>query len=523
VNRRDLLKLAPLTLAAAATRSAASQMVMLPGPAPSSAANPAPDQPTPPAGSISDTIDIRIAPVTVELAPDRILSTIGYNGTSPGPVLRLKEGKPVTVNIINETDIPEQLHWHGFLIPADIDGAEEEGTPFIPPCRDGKPGTRRYTLTPTPSGSRWYHSHAMSMSDLHRGTYTGQFGQVYIEPANNPGAYDQELFLALRDWEPFYSNQLVDMDDNDDPNAPQPERPAIRSTLPDGLEVTSTTYSINDKSLGAGEPIRVSQGERVLFHFLNASAIENRRLSLGGHKFQVIALDGNPVPNPALVETLFLGVGERVCALVEMNNPGNWILGEPLDLVRNAGLGVMVEYANQHKQPQWIKPASLIWDYTLFGRPVAGAAAAPAIDRRSMFGPPSVPADTAPPSPSGAHNIDMIFEKVRGGPGKFNTFTVNGKPYPHDNEFVLHQGQRYRLTFRNRTDDAHPLHMHRHQWELVDFNGKPTSGVIKDTVVVPFYGRAAVEFTANQPGLTLFHCHMQAHMDYGFKALFRYA
>ena len=64
--------------------------------------------------------------------------------------------------------------------------------------------------------------------------------------------------------------------------------------------------------------------------------------------------------------------------------------------------------------------------------------------------------------------------------------------------------------------------LHRHQLELVDFNGKPTSGLIKDTVVVPFYGRAAVEFTANQPGLTLFHCHIQAHMDYGFKALFRY-
>jgi FtsP/CotA-like multicopper oxidase with cupredoxin domain len=116
----------------------------------------------------------------------------------------------------------------------------------------------------------------------------------------------------------------------------------------------------------------------------------------------------------------------------------------------------------------------------------------------------------------------MTFEKIPGGPGKFNTFTVNGKSYPHSNEFVLHEGQRYRLTFRNRTDDGHPLHLHRHQFELVEMNGKPTSGLIKDTVVVPFYGRAVVEFTANQPGLALFHCHIQAHMDYGFKALFRY-
>ncbi len=497
MNRRDLLKLAPAAIAAQALSAnsraaAAAQITMLPGMGSG-------DQPAQPDQHTASDITLRIAPVTVELAPDRILSTIGYNGTAPGPILRMKEGQPTTVTVHNDTDTPEYVHWHGFLIPSDVDGSEEEGTPPVPPH-----GSHTYKFTPGPSGSRWYHSHAMSMDDLHKGTYTGQFGFVYIEPKQNPGAYDQEIFLALRDWEPFYSTQAMDMDEMDDPSAPQPEKPAVLNTAPNGMDVTSTTYSINDRALGAGEPIRVRQGQRVLFHFLNASAIENRRISLSGHKFQVIALDGNPVPNPAAVETLFLGIGERVCALVEMNNPGVWVMGEPTDLIRTAGLGVIIEYANAHQQPQWIKPASILWDYTAFANP---AAATPSAAQNS----------------AAAINIDMVFEKIPGGPGKLNTFTVNGKPYPHDNEFVLHQGQRYRLTFHNRTDDAHPLHMHRHQWELVDLNTKPTSGLIKDTVVVPFYGRAAVEFTANQPGLTLFHCHMQAHMDYGFKALFRYA
>ena len=502
MNRRDLLKLGPLALAAAASRPAASQIVMLPGTTPSQTSG----QPAAPTTASSD-FTLRIAPVTVELAPDRILSTIGYNGTSPGPVLRMKEGKPVTVTVVNDTDTPEFVHWHGFLIPSEVDGAEEENTPPVPPR-----SSRQYQFTPTFAGSRWYHSHAMAMADLHKGTYTGQFGFVYVEPASNPGAYDQELFLALRDWEPFFTTQMVDMDEMDDPNAPQPEKPAVLNTAPNGLEVTSTTYSINDKALGAGEPIRVAQGQRVLFHFLNASAIENRRISLGGHKFQVIALDGNPVPTPAQVETLFLGAGERIDAIVEMNNPGNWILGEPTDLIRNAGLGILVEYANQHKNPQWIKPASLIWDYTLFGKQAAASPSAAQNSDAAQNGAP-------------AHNIDMVFEKVPGGAaGKFNTFLVNGKSYPDANDqFILHQGQRYRLTFHNRTDDTHPLHLHRHLWELVDINGKPTSGIMKDTVVVPFYGRAVVEFTANQPGLALFHCHIQAHMDYGFKALFRYA
>ena len=148
------------------------------------------------------------------------------------------------------------------------------------------------------------------------------------------------------------------MEDTDEQgqHGPQPEKPAVLNTDPNGLEVNSNTYSINDKSLGAGEPIRVKQGQRVLLHLLNASAIENRRIALAGHKFKVIALDGNPVPSPQPVEALFLGAGERIDAIVEMNHPGVWILGATEENIRNAGLGIVVEYANQHRQPQWVDP-----------------------------------------------------------------------------------------------------------------------------------------------------------------------
>ncbi len=66
----------------------------------------------------------------------------------------------------------------------------------------------------------------MAMADLHKGAYTGQFGFVYVDPGNDPGHYDQELFLALRDWEPFFTSTMDDTDEEDDPNAPQPEKPA---------------------------------------------------------------------------------------------------------------------------------------------------------------------------------------------------------------------------------------------------------------------------------------------------------
>ena len=193
MDRRDFIKLGGV----AAIELGAARLLM-------SQAQPAAPGTQPLAASAQEPskadITLRIAPVPVQLSPTRILSTIGYNGTTPGPILRMKEGKPVTVDVFNETDVPEYVHWHGLFVPAEVDGVEEENTPMVPPH-----GHIRYQFTPRPAGTRWYHSHVMAMADLHRGTYTGQFGFLMIEGANNPGAYDQEIFLALREWEPFYS------------------------------------------------------------------------------------------------------------------------------------------------------------------------------------------------------------------------------------------------------------------------------------------------------------------------------
>jgi len=437
--------------------------------------------------------ELRIGQVQVELDPSRILSTTGYNGTSPGPLLRMRAGKPVSVDIINDTDTPELVHWHGMTITPETDGTEEEGSPYIAPHSRG-----RVTFTPGPAGIRWYHSHAMAMEDLRKGGYSGQFGMVFVDDGNDKGAYDQELFLCLRDWEPFFTANMDD-DDDDTHDGPMLEKPPTMNSDPNGLEVGSMTYSINDKALGAGEPIRVKEGQRLLVHLCNASAIENRRVALAGHPMKVISLDGNPVPKPQMLDSVFLGAGERADVEITMNKPGVWILGSTEKMIREAGMGVVVEYAGQRKTPTWVDPKKAPWDYTIF-------------------------ANAAPSGPAPKNVIDLHFEKIpRGIAGKFNVWTVNGKPYPHEREFVLTKGERYRLIMRNWSDDAHPMHLHRHIWEVVEMNGKPMGGLMKDTVVVPYYGRAVVDFTADQPGLSLFHCHIQQHMDYGFKALFRYA
>src|ERR1700716_1589865 len=134
-----------------------------------------------------------------------------------------------------------------------------------------------------------------------------------------------------------------------------------------GLEVLYAPASFNDKMLGHGEPVRVREGERVLFRLLNASPTENITLALPGHQFIVIALDGNPVPSPRAVDTLFLAPAERADAIVEMRRRGVWILGGIKDEDRKMGLGVVVEYANQRGEPQWASPPNAAWGLTIFG------------------------------------------------------------------------------------------------------------------------------------------------------------
>ncbi len=445
---------------------------------------------------------LRIATGLVELAPDHIVSTTLYNGQFPGPLLRFKEGQRTVVDVYNDTDTPELVHWHGQMIGSDVDGAAEEGTPFIAPH-----GMRRIAFVPKPAGFRFYHTHVVARADLNRGTYTGQVGPVYIEPKNEPGAYDREVFLVLKEFAPSFSRggdmamdflagepikELQETGKKADDEAKEKTK---------GFEVGYDLFSINGKMLGHGEPIRVKRGERVLFHVLNGSAGETRSLALPGHSFRVVALDGNPVPTPRDVPVLWLGTAERISAIVEMNHPGVWVIGDLADDDRKRGMGMVVEYAGSKGKPQWTKPKPYRWDYTLFGKPGATRAK---------------PDET----------MEFTIVKHNAALNGFNEWTLNGKAFAMETRnptYTVQEGRRYRLKFRNASDDIHPLHLHRHSFELVSVGGKSTAGVIKDVVMVGGFQEVEFDFVADNPGMTLFHCHQQLHMDFGFMFLFGYA
>jgi FtsP/CotA-like multicopper oxidase with cupredoxin domain len=119
----------------------------------------------------------------------------------------------------------------------------------------------------------------------------------------------------------------------------------------------------------------------------------------------------------------------------------------------------------------------------------------------------------------------MIFAKDQAADKGFNRWTINGVAFDMmamKPMFHLQKGKRYRLHMRNASDDIHPMHMHRHSFEITKIGNKQTAGIIKDVVMLGGFQQMEIDFTADNPGLTLFHCHMQLHMDFGFMALFDY-
>jgi FtsP/CotA-like multicopper oxidase with cupredoxin domain len=291
---------------------------------------------------------------------------------------------------------------------------------------------------------------------------------LVVDDGRDPGRYDQEIPLLLHEWEP-------------------------RFTRDGPLDIEFKFFSINGRMSGAGEPIRVRRSQRVLFRIVNASATLHHRLALPRHAFLVTALDGNPVPHPKPVPVLEVSPGERVDAVVEMTQPGIWIFGETDRNQRAGGMGIVVEYADATGGPRWEQPGASTWHYGLFG--------------------------SDGPLPEPDVRTTYVFRATDDG----HHWTINGKSHPSSDPIVVQADKRYRWLFDNQSANDHPVHLHRHTFEIVRVADRVMSGILKDVVVVPAWRQVEVDVPTVHPGLSLFHCHQQFHMDMGFMAMMRYA
>jgi FtsP/CotA-like multicopper oxidase with cupredoxin domain len=219
--------------------------------------------------------------------------------------------------------------------------------------------------------------------------------------------------------------------------------------------------TVGGKSLGA-EAIRVRSGEQLGVQIVHAGGSGEIHLHLPGHRFNVVALDGYPVPTRAAVDVVSLAAGEQIHAVVKMNSPGNWILGSVDDAERAGGRSVRVVYGDQDEPAAWHPPAGLDWSYARFsGR------------NRDV----SLPGQT----------VEMLLEKRPGFSDRGVHWIIDGKPCSDIDRLSFQAGRRYRVRMMNATDRAEPVRLPQHKFVLRRVNQVPVSGIIKETVRLERY------------------------------------
>ena len=448
---------------------------------------------------------ITIEQTSWEVRRGLVVRTLSFGGIVPGKLLRVREGSRTTVEVRNRTAIAQSISWHGMVVPDWVDGL---ATPDVPPR-----GARTYTFTATPTGTRFYHS-------FHGGgMFTGLFGPLIVEPKSERGDYDREVVLVLHEFEhtiptqgsmrsarpsgsPTLSSPVMNMMGANTMGGGMMDGAMMGGMMRGGMQnmlihpARYAAYAVNGKALGAGDPIRVKRGERVRLRVINASATLTHRLAFPGHRFLVTHLDGNAVPRPRTLDAIELGVGERVDAVVTMNEPGIWILGSTQAQARQLGLGVVIAYDGEHGKPLWRDGARDAFRYQDF------SAAGDAVPVEKIY--------------------DLTLSK---SPIASDAWSINGQTYPHTPTLRVQSGKSYLIRFSNKSMLEHPMHILGNEFTLARVDGVPTLGIRKDVVVVrPMMGQAEILFRANNPhgGRFLLMCHNWQHMKGGLASLLEY-
>lgn len=421
----------------------------------------------------------------------------GYNGSIPGPLLRVRHGQRVHVEYVNHASIQTSVHWHGMVLPNAMDGAA--GVTQAPVLRGGR---FVYAFEPNPPGTRWYHDHAGQM-----GVLRGLFGMFVVEDPRDENA-GVECAVIFHDVPDFASVQAAMMGRSRAPMIDPMGSPEMREMKPDdkmGDEVRYRAHCINGASYPNTKSLQVNVGDNVRLRILNASATQTRYIRLAGHRLRVTHADGNPVPVPMEFDALRVGVAERYDAWFEVRNPGAWLL-QSLSSDPLAFQQAMVVYTpGMEKAAPLSSPQSVEGvDYLTYEKLATGYGVS--VDERGV-------------------TIRKDYT-LGGGAWGSPRWTLNGATWPNTQKIAVRRGDRVRVHFKNTTDMDHPMHLHGHVFGIVNIDGKPLARPLhKDTSLVRANGGTLTWiFDADAfPGRWLLHCHNEIHMMDGMMTEVDYA
>ena len=439
-------------------------------------------------------------------APGISFSGLAYNGQIPGPLLRVPHGQRFRARYVNRSGGPSTVHWHGMILPNDMDGVPDVTQSPVP---DG--GSFTYEFTPGPPGFRWYHSHVSPQHPL------GLFGPFIVEdPRDEPADVEAVLvFHDVPDMTSFDKALKGISDAHMVAPAGAPETKGMHTRKGAGMkemhhamgdEVAYIARCVNGAVWPRTKPIEAKVGQRVRLRILNASPTITHYIALAGHDLRITHSDGNPLPRDVTVDTLRVGVAERYDAWFDVTEPGAWLLEAIASDDMARGQSVLIHTPDmEHADPA--RPAPTLKGKDWFTYQEAGHA-----------GP------LRQPLVAGPVDVEADFELGGGGRGNAS-WTINGKTWPDTPEIKVHRGDRVLVRFRNPTDMDHPMHLHGHVFKLVELNGQSLQMPLpKDTTLVPANGGSAAWLfeATSPPGRWVLHCHNDIHMADGMMTDVRY-
>lgn len=506
---------------------------------------------------------------------ERSATAVAVNGSIPAPLIRLREGQRVRIAVTNTLKEQSSIHWHGLLLPFQMDGVPGLSFPGIDPGE-----TFTYEFPILHSGTFWYHSHSGMQEAV------GLYGPIVIDPAelDTAAPFDREYVLVLADWSPVdphkqlsnlktmggyynWQRQTVGglLKGKDQSFKERMEWAKMRMDATDISDVTGATYSyvINGHDSIANWTALFRPGERVKLRIINASSMTNFNLRIPGLPMTVVAADGCDV-QPVETDEFQIGIAETYDVIVQpAENAAFGIIAEAIDrsgMVR-ATLAPQIGMAGAIP-PRRARPILNMRDMGMdmsgmdmgsggeidLSKPANESMEGHSMKMRDLSLAPGVkpgpgvatispmPADRLADKPTGLEDVDhrvLTYAQLRSRTPNPDprtptrqldvNLTANMERYMWsiDGETIsggaepipFRKGERVRVNLINHTMMPHPIHLHGHFFELV--TGEPGNRPRKHTVNVLPGGKASFDLTADAEGDWAFHCHMLLHMHAG--------
>src|SRR5260221_3984540 len=455
-------------------------------------------QPAPTSGGASGAPPtvLRIARRNIEVngKPASVLGIRQPDGTFG---IRTQVDKRFRVHLENTLNEPSLIHWHGLTPPWQQDGVPGVSGPPIPPG-----GSADYDFPLRFGGTFWMHSHQGLQEQLLLAAPL-----LIRDQRDRPD--QQEVIVMLADFSFTPPDQIFGglkkggmSSMGGSPSAPAsggmkgmtmaPGMTMDAAAKPDLNDVKYDAFLANDRTLGDPEVVKVDPGARVLLRVINSSSMSAFHVDLGPLDRELIAVDGFRIA-PVVARRFPIAVAQRLD--IRLTIPS-----------APAAYAVLAVLEGESRQTGVILQAG--------GAPIAripdnANTASPALtldlERRLRAAEPLKPRKA-----DRVHTLNLTGE-MAGYVWSINNVAWNKDVPP----LPLAAGERAELIFVNKTPMPHPMHLHGHEFQVVEIDGKRFPGAVRDTVLVPPGRRVVVAFDANNPGLWALHCHLLYHLDAG--------